>query len=255
MAKVSKGIFGIIILVVVALILIFAFRNEIIYPPAYTTTVKPTELTVKNGSQIEIYYVLSLENGDIVERTNTPIKFTVGNGSVIKGLEEAVIGMKLNEEKNLSIPAEKAYGLLDYNKIQIVPKIQESRRIQRSLITKFEQEIGTKPVVNMTYYPPKLQWPIFVLEVGDMRVVYRYDPEPNSTIDTVFGKAIVNVTDTQIQIILPEIPLSSLIYTPSGIGRIININSTDVVVDFNKEFAGKSLNLFVRIEAINNSVY
>lgn len=255
MAKIGKRTSIIVLLVVVAAIMLFAFREEINPPVGITvTTTTVNELIVKNGSQIEVYYTLHLENGQLVDQTYKPFKFTVGSGNVIKGLDEAVIGMKLKEEKNLTIPPEKAYGLWDYNKIQIVPKIQESRRIQRSLITKFEQEIGTKPVVNMTYYPPKLQWPIFVLDVGDINVIYRYDPPPNSTIDTVFGKAQLNVTDTKIQIILPDVQLDSIIYTPSYQGRVININSTDIVVDFNKEFVGKPLNLFVRIESINNSM-
>ena len=251
--KVSK--LTLVIGILIFILILFTFtRKETEYSTADITTIKSIELTVKNGSQIEVYYILSLEDGVVVDRTYTPFRFTVGKDNVIKGLEEAVIGMKLREEKNFTISPEKAYGLWDYNKIQIVPKIQESRRIQRSLIEKFEQEIGTRPVVNMTYYPSKLQWPIFVMEVGDMNVVYRYDPESNSTIDTVFGRAIVNVTDTKIQIIIPDVSFNSVINTPSGNGQVIDINSTHIVVDFNREFAGKPINLFVRVESIDSHV-
>ena len=40
-----------------------------------------------------------------------PLEFTVGAGQMIQGFDEAVIGMKLNEEKTVTIPPEKAYGL------------------------------------------------------------------------------------------------------------------------------------------------
>jgi peptidylprolyl isomerase len=48
-----------------------------------------------------------------------PYTFLVGDNRTIAGVEEAVVGMKVNETKNVTIPPEKAYGL--YNKSLIVP--------------------------------------------------------------------------------------------------------------------------------------
>lgn len=38
------------------------------------------------------------------------LSFTVGAGQMIKGFDEAVVGMKVGETKTVHIPAEKAYG-------------------------------------------------------------------------------------------------------------------------------------------------
>jgi len=38
------------------------------------------------------------------------LSFTVGAGQMIKGFDEAVVGMKVGETKTIHIPAEKAYG-------------------------------------------------------------------------------------------------------------------------------------------------
>lgn len=38
------------------------------------------------------------------------LSFTVGAGQMIKGFDEAVVGMKVGETKTVNIPAEKAYG-------------------------------------------------------------------------------------------------------------------------------------------------
>ena len=43
-------------------------------------------------------------------RDYKPLQVTLGTGKVIPGFEEALIGMKVNEEKEVTIPPEKAYG-------------------------------------------------------------------------------------------------------------------------------------------------
>lgn len=43
-------------------------------------------------------------------RDYRPLPVTLGSGQVIQGFEEALLGMKVNEEKEVVIPPEKAYG-------------------------------------------------------------------------------------------------------------------------------------------------
>jgi len=43
-------------------------------------------------------------------RDYKPLHVKLGAGQVIPGFEEALIGMTINEEKEVTIPPEKAYG-------------------------------------------------------------------------------------------------------------------------------------------------
>lgn len=43
-------------------------------------------------------------------RDYKPIQVKLGAGQVIAGFEEALLGMAINEEKEVTIPPEKAYG-------------------------------------------------------------------------------------------------------------------------------------------------
>jgi len=43
-------------------------------------------------------------------RDYKPLQVTLGMGKVIAGFDEALIGMMVNEEKEVTIPPEKAYG-------------------------------------------------------------------------------------------------------------------------------------------------
>jgi len=73
-----------------------------------------TGAEAKKGSSVTVNYVGVLcKNGkefDSSWKRNEPFNFTIGTGSVIKGWEEGVIGMKEGGRRELIIPAEEAYG-------------------------------------------------------------------------------------------------------------------------------------------------
>ncbi|MBO8167261.1 MAG: peptidylprolyl isomerase [Kosmotoga sp.] len=67
---------------------------------------------VEKGNTVRVHYTGKFENGEIFDTSvnRTPLEFIVGNGQVIKGFAEAVIGMKIGEKKTVNIPFEEAYG-------------------------------------------------------------------------------------------------------------------------------------------------
>jgi peptidylprolyl isomerase len=66
----------------------------------------------KNGDTVMVYYTGSFDNGTEFASNldGDPLIFTIGNKTVIPGLEEAIMGMAPNTTKTVRIPAEKAYG-------------------------------------------------------------------------------------------------------------------------------------------------
>ncbi|MCA9358758.1 FKBP-type peptidyl-prolyl cis-trans isomerase [Candidatus Kaiserbacteria bacterium] len=68
---------------------------------------------VKAGDTVSVHYAGTLKGGkefDNSKKRGAPFEFTVGEGRVIKGWEEGLIGMKVGGERILVIPPEKAYG-------------------------------------------------------------------------------------------------------------------------------------------------
>ncbi|NOZ82570.1 MAG: hypothetical protein GXN98_01945 [Euryarchaeota archaeon] len=59
-----------------------------------------------------------------------PLNFTIGAGSLIPGFEKAVIGMKVNETKSVSIPPEEAYGEVNPDLISSIPLYDELPRVE-----------------------------------------------------------------------------------------------------------------------------
>ena len=82
--------------------------------------------TAKQGDTVHIHYSGSLEDGTVFDSSTgrDPLSFTIGSGQVIPGFEEAVIGMAIDEKKNVTIPVDKAYGPRNEELVMTVPKEQ-----------------------------------------------------------------------------------------------------------------------------------
>ena len=88
---------------------------------------KPTKLETKDlvvgtgkeakkGDSVYVNYVGVLwKNGEEFDsswKRDEPFQFTVGEGQVIKGWDNGVLGMKVGGRRELKIPSEEAYGKL-----------------------------------------------------------------------------------------------------------------------------------------------
>jgi len=68
---------------------------------------------VAKGDMIKVEYIGSFpEDGEVFDQSEGrgPLEFEAGAGQMIKGFDKAVIGMKLNEGKEVIIAPEDAYG-------------------------------------------------------------------------------------------------------------------------------------------------
>jgi len=77
---------------------------------------------VKKGSRVKILYTGKLKDGSVFETNigEAPLEFTVGKGKVIKGFENAVMGMQMGETKTVTIKPADAYGSRDQSLLWVV---------------------------------------------------------------------------------------------------------------------------------------
>jgi FKBP-type peptidyl-prolyl cis-trans isomerase 2 len=82
-------------------------------------------MSIKTGNRVRIEYTGTLDDGTIFDSSaehGKPLEFEVGRGQVIKGFDDAVIGMIEGEEKQFSISPADAYGEHDPTLVQKVPR-------------------------------------------------------------------------------------------------------------------------------------
>lgn len=80
----------------------------------------------KTDDKVSVHYTGKLTSGEVFDSSvsREPLQFTVGAGQMIKGFDQAVEGMSLNEKKTVTIPYAEAYGPINNELIQAVPKTQ-----------------------------------------------------------------------------------------------------------------------------------
>ncbi len=67
----------------------------------------------KTGNTVRVHYTGTLTDGkefDSSRTRNVPFEFTLGRGSVIRGWEEGIVGMKVGGRRKLTLPPEFGYG-------------------------------------------------------------------------------------------------------------------------------------------------
>ena len=64
------------------------------------------------GDTVRVHYTGTLSDGSVFDssRGRDPLEFTLGEGRVIAGFDDAVSGMEPGEERQVIIPAAEAYG-------------------------------------------------------------------------------------------------------------------------------------------------
>jgi len=84
-------------------------------------------MVVEKGNKVKVEYEGKLDSGEVFDSSthgdhSHPMEFEVGSGKVIKGFDEAVIGMNEGEEKTFTLPSAEAYGDVRPELVKKVPK-------------------------------------------------------------------------------------------------------------------------------------
>ena len=110
---------------------------------------------VEKGNKIKVEYVGKLEDGtvfDSSEKHDQPLEFVVGEEQLIRGFDNAVIGMKIGEEKEIKIPPEEAYGPHNPDFVREMPKdmFPKDQEIKPGMIFMVDIKDGRQIPVKVT---------------------------------------------------------------------------------------------------------
>jgi len=78
---------------------------------------------IKNGANVKIHYKLSV-GGKLVDSSEgrDPLSYVQGAGQIVAGLENHLAKMRQGDRTKVSVPPEEAYGNLNEDAVQVLPK-------------------------------------------------------------------------------------------------------------------------------------
>ncbi len=76
------------------------------------------------GSTVTLHLALTLEDGTVAESTfeDDPLTFTMGDGSLVHGLELALYGLRPGDTQRLALYPEQAFGPHDPERVHRLPR-------------------------------------------------------------------------------------------------------------------------------------
>ncbi len=79
---------------------------------------------VRTGDTVKMHYTGKFEDGNVFDSSleGKPFQFEVGAKQIIKGLDEAIVGMQPGEKKTVTVTPEDGYGNYDEKLLIEMPK-------------------------------------------------------------------------------------------------------------------------------------
>jgi peptidylprolyl isomerase len=103
----------------------------------------------KRGDTVRVHYTGTLDTGEQFDssRGMDPLSFTLGEGSVIQGFDDAVDGMEVGEAKRVTIPATEAYGERREELTLRVPRNELPTDLELEVGSQLRMEQGPESIV------------------------------------------------------------------------------------------------------------
>ena len=119
-------------------------------------------MAVEKGDKVKIEYTGTFDNGtvfDTSEKHGKPLEFEVGAQMVIKGFDQAVMGMEEGQEKEITIGPEDGYGKRNGDLVKKIPRDNLP-----------QDEIPKVDMVLAVGFPDGRQLPAKIIEVTEKEV-------------------------------------------------------------------------------------
>ncbi|MFN3663195.1 peptidylprolyl isomerase [Yoonia sp.] len=106
----------------------------------------------KAGDTVQIHYTGTLNDGATFDSSagRDPLEFVVGSGQIIPGLDAAIPGMTVGDKKTVQVPCADAYGDLNPDARQAIPREEIPADIPLDPGTQLQMQTPQGQVVPVT---------------------------------------------------------------------------------------------------------
>lgn len=239
------SVFCLIFIILLGLVLFYKFSYNI----------------AKEGDKVEVKYVGSLEDGKVFDtsikevaiangmynpkRSYSDLKFTLGKGQMIKGFDEAVIGMRLGDEKTVIVPPEKAYGPYFENKtmnVNLSKTISRYGTTTRDIVIRPEElvqvfNISDVKINDTLPATGKYKYPVLVIKISNEDLTGRLQIKPGD----YYEEGLYNISITSVRggdVTFKRTPLFEVLPSKYG-GLIAKVEKDRIILTQNATIGNK----------------
>lgn len=140
--------------------------------------------TIRRGSEVLMHFSIALEDGTVADSSvgEEPLRFVMGDDTLVEGLELALFGLKPGDKQSLRIGPENAYGYPDPDNIHAMQRADfpPDMELQRGVIISFALPDGE-------------EYPGTITEVGEQQVTVDFN-HPLAGHEITFDVEILEVS-------------------------------------------------------------
>ena len=145
---------------------------------------------IQEGSRVSLHFSLILEGGEEIDstRSGAPATFTLGDGSLLPGFENVLVGLSAGDSEQILIQASEAFGEKNNENVRIMKQdlfkeIDASESLEIGLIVSFDGPGGELPGV--------------IVDIANDVVKVDFN-HPLAGKDILFDFSILSVTDCRV---------------------------------------------------------
>jgi peptidylprolyl isomerase len=104
---------------------------------------------IEKGSKVKVHYTGKFEDNNIFDtsKDKEPLEFTVGEGQLIPGFEQGVVGLTTGDKKTVELEPEQAYGPVRDELINEVPMEKLPEGVKQGQMLQAQTEQGAMNVM------------------------------------------------------------------------------------------------------------
>ncbi len=139
-------------------------------------------MRIENGKKVVIHYEGKLKDGTIFDTSigKEPLEFVFGSGSIIPGLEKGLEGLEKGDKKEISVNAKDAYGEVNPEAVQKVPKEQ------------FPQDITPEIGMQLMAQTETSEIPVVIKDIQEDFIIIDFN-HPLAGKDLIFSIEVMDV--------------------------------------------------------------
>jgi FKBP-type peptidyl-prolyl cis-trans isomerase SlpA len=79
---------------------------------------------IAEGARVTLHFSLALSDGTLIDSNfdKAPANFVMGDGSLLPGFEEALLGAVSGQYLDVLLPVEKSFGAVNADNVQVLPR-------------------------------------------------------------------------------------------------------------------------------------